>query len=164
MEVMDACAHLTALISDSCPTKVWLALPVRISQSLAVASHAPETKVCRLGDKERLGGRAMREVLMETDSIDSPHDISSVITKLHNPDTRLDIPQHTGHIPTTGHDLPIIQEPTTTQIARMGTQFPGAVDPSTVWSPQIIDGTDVIQAATGDKVSRGSIGTGHDPR
>lgn len=33
----------TALISDSCPVKVWTALPVRMSHTFAVASHAPDT-------------------------------------------------------------------------------------------------------------------------
>ena len=34
----------TALMSDSCPVNVCVARPVRMSQSFAVASQAPETK------------------------------------------------------------------------------------------------------------------------
>ena len=46
--------HCTALISDSWPLKVWVARPLRISQSLAEASHAPETNTFWLGPRERL--------------------------------------------------------------------------------------------------------------
>jgi hypothetical protein len=46
--------HFTALMSDSWPVNVWVARPLRISQSLAVASQAPETKTFWLGPSERL--------------------------------------------------------------------------------------------------------------
>jgi len=46
--------HWTALISDSWPVKVWTALPVRTSHTLAVASQAPDTKRLALGASEIL--------------------------------------------------------------------------------------------------------------
>lgn len=48
--------HWTALISLSCPAKVWTAFPERISQTLAIASQAPETKRFGFGPSERLEG------------------------------------------------------------------------------------------------------------
>jgi hypothetical protein len=42
--------YWTALMSDSCPTNVWTAFPVRISHTLAVASQAPETNTFWFGD------------------------------------------------------------------------------------------------------------------
>lgn len=45
---------VTALISDSWPVNVCLHMPSRMSQSLAEASQAPETKVRLSGERERL--------------------------------------------------------------------------------------------------------------
>ena len=53
----DRHTHVTALISDSWPENVCVAFPLRISQSLAVASHAPDTKTFWLGPKDKLHGR-----------------------------------------------------------------------------------------------------------
>jgi hypothetical protein len=47
---------VTALISDSCPVKVCVALPLLVSQSLAVASQAPETNTFGFGPKDKLYG------------------------------------------------------------------------------------------------------------
>lgn len=44
----------TALISDSCPTNVWTHLPFLISQTFAVASQAPETKMFLSGAMDKL--------------------------------------------------------------------------------------------------------------
>lgn len=46
--------YATALISDSWPVKVWTQRPVLISQILAVASQAADTKMFLSGLKERL--------------------------------------------------------------------------------------------------------------
>lgn len=51
-------AYETALMSDSWPVKVCVARPVRISHSLAVASHAPEMKtLLLLGASDKLKGQ-----------------------------------------------------------------------------------------------------------
>lgn len=44
----------TELISDSCPANVWTHRLARISQTLAVASQAPETKMFGFGLKDKL--------------------------------------------------------------------------------------------------------------
>jgi hypothetical protein len=54
----------------------------------------------------------------------SPHDISSVIAKLHRPDTSFNIPKHASHVSRTGHDLTIVDESTATEVSRMRAQFP----------------------------------------
>ncbi len=41
-------------MSDSCPVKVCTAFPVRISQTFAVASQAPDTKRLALGASDKL--------------------------------------------------------------------------------------------------------------
>lgn len=46
--------YWTALISDSCPVNVCTALPVRISQTFAVASQDPDTNRLALGASEML--------------------------------------------------------------------------------------------------------------
>jgi len=51
--------YWTALMSDSCPTKVCVAFPLRISQSLAVASQAPETNTFWFGPRDKLGRRGV---------------------------------------------------------------------------------------------------------
>lgn len=48
-------------MSDSWPVKVWVALPLRISQSLAVASQAPDTNKFGFGPNERLNKVSMTD-------------------------------------------------------------------------------------------------------
>lgn len=50
----DGRTYCTALISDSWPVNVCVARPLRISQSLAVASQAPETNTFWLGPRDKL--------------------------------------------------------------------------------------------------------------
>jgi hypothetical protein len=53
--------HETALMSLSWPVKVCTALPVRMSHTLAVVSHAPETKTFWFGPRERLRMKASQQ-------------------------------------------------------------------------------------------------------
>lgn len=46
--------HWTAFISDSWPVNVCTALPVLMSHTLAVASHAPDTKTLAFGARDML--------------------------------------------------------------------------------------------------------------
>ena len=50
----------TALMSDSCPVNVCTAFPDRTSQTLAVASHAPETNRFWFDDRDSLERRKGR--------------------------------------------------------------------------------------------------------
>lgn len=100
-------------MSDSCPTNVCVAFPLRISHNFAVASQAPETKVFWPGARDKLDTWSIRytkSAVLHQENI--PHDISSVVAELHDPYTSLDIPQHTGHITAASNYLSVIDEAT----------------------------------------------------
>jgi hypothetical protein len=86
-----------------------------------------------------------------------------VVAKFYNADTRLNIPQHTGHVTRTGNDLAVIKEAATTEIAGMSAQFTSTLDIASIPAVQVVNGTDVVEATTGDEVSGGGVGTSHDP-
>jgi hypothetical protein len=99
---------------------------------------------------------------------DPPHDIAGMIVKLHRPDTLFDVPEHARHVSRARHDLPIVDEPTTAEITRMRRQLPGDLYLTTGTSrsctAQRVDRTNVVQTTAGDKVPRGRVRAGHDPR
>ena len=156
--------YWTALMSDSWPVKVWTALPVRISQTLAVASQAPETKRLALGAREILPNQLM---CLSPEQASSPHNIPSMIVKLLSPDALLDIPKHTRHVSRTSNDPPIIDKSTSRQVPRMSTKFSSKFDlparSSRSSASNRVDGTDVVQSTTSDKVAAWRVCTSHDP-
>jgi hypothetical protein len=99
-----------------------------------------------------------------------PHNIPCMIIKLHCPDPLLDIPQHTSHIPRTRHNLPVIDESTTTDVSRMGAQLSrdfglararrsGRIGPSA----NRVERTDIIETASSHQVAARGISARHDP-
>jgi len=100
----------------------------------------------------------------------SRHDISSMIVEIHDPHSCIDIPKHTGHISRTGYDLPIVDEPTATEVTRVSAEFPRRLGSSSSRSSRVVgsrfdrvNGADVVESSTGDEVSGRRVGTGHDP-
>jgi hypothetical protein len=96
-----------------------------------------------------------------------PHDVPSVVVEFLSPDTLLDIPEHTRHVSRTSNDPPVIDESTSTQVTRMSTKLSSEFDLS-AWSSRSstsdrIDGTDIIQSTTSDKVTARGVCTSHDP-
>jgi hypothetical protein len=96
-----------------------------------------------------------------------PHDIPSMIIKLLGPDALLDIPEHTRHVSGTSNNPPIVDESTCRQVPRMSTKFSSKFDlsarPTRSSTSDRIDGTDVVQSTTSDKVTTGGVCTSHDP-
>ena len=92
-----------------------------------------------------------------------PHYVPSVVAELHNADTSLDIPEHAGHISRTGDNLAVIEESAAAEITRMSAQFASTLDVASIFAVQVVNGTDIVETTTGDKVSGGGIGTGHNP-
>lgn len=84
-------------MSDSWPVKVWVALPLRISQSLADASQAPETKVFMFGARERLC-KAVKRHDQDDKLASVPHHITRMVAEFDDTGTCLDIPEHAGHV------------------------------------------------------------------
>lgn len=91
--------YCTALMSDSWPVNVCVARPLRISQSFAVASQAPETKTFWLGPSDRLN-RTHQQGWKEwnLDIWYIPHHITSVVTEFDYAHPRFNVPKHAGHI------------------------------------------------------------------
>ena len=85
-----------------------------------------------------------------------------MIIELNHSYSRIDVPEHTGHVPRTRQDLTIVQEATTTQISRMSAELPRDLD-RPLLRPQIVNGTDVVESTAGDEVAGGGEGAGHDP-
>jgi hypothetical protein len=76
-----------------------------------------------------------------------------MIAELCQSYTRLDVPEHASHVSRAGDDLTVINESTATQITRVSTEFPRALDAVAFLYPEIVDGADVIKASAGDKVA-----------
>lgn len=161
-------------MSESWPVKVCTALPVRMSHTLAVASHDPETNRLALGASEilgqsasHLGAQGVSQLCREKLKRDSPHDIPSMIIKFHRAHTLLNVPEHTSHITRARYDLTIINESTTRQVSRVRRQFSSHFDLSgSTWTsvPEGIDGTDVVKTTTSDVLSGRCVGASHYPR
>lgn len=92
-----------------------------------------------------------------------PHDVASMVAEFHAARSCLNIPQHAGHITRASDDLTIVDKPAATEIARMCAQLAGASDVITFFAVQVIDGTNIVKATASNEISRGGIGTGHDP-
>ena len=87
-----------------------------------------------------------------------------MVTELDDPRSRLDIPEHAGHISRTGYDLAVIDETAAAEITGVSTKLTGTLQVgATVLVVEVVNGADVIQTTAGHKVARGRIRTGHDP-
>jgi len=89
-----------------------------------------------------------------------------MVTEFHDPDAGFNVPQHTGHVTGRSDNLSVIDEPAAREIARVSTEFPGALDRANpaFLRTEIVNGANVVETTAGDKVARRRIGTGHDPR
>lgn len=76
---------------------------------------------------------------------------------------RLNIPQNAGSITRTGYDLAVVEETSTGEVSAMCVQLAGNADRRFLAS-KVVDGADVVQTATCDKMGRRGEGTGHNPR
>jgi hypothetical protein len=135
-----------------------------MSQTLAEASHAPDTKMFWLGPSDRLWTRGRQYAVHEVErsSSSSPHDIPRVVVELDDPDSSIDVPEHARHVPRARQDLPVVQEAAAREVARVRAQLPRDLDVP-LFGAEIVDGADVVQSSAGDKVPRGGVRAGHDP-
>lgn len=81
-----------------------------------------------------------------------PHNITSMIAKLNDPDAGFDIPEHASHVTRTRHNLSVVDETAATQISGMSTQFASAFGAGAILVVQAVDGANVIETATGNEV------------
>lgn len=95
--------------------------------------------------------------------VNAPHNVTGVVAELHDTHACLDVPQHASHVATAGDDLAIVDETATAEVARVGTELPGAVDAASVPASEVVDAADVVEPTACDKASRGCVCTGHDP-
>ena len=93
----------------------------------------------------------------------APHDVSGVVVELDHSDAGINVPQHATHVARRGEDLAIVQEPTAREVTRVGAQFARDLDRPFA-RPQVVDRADVVEPSARDKVARGGVGAGHDPR
>lgn len=95
------------------------------------------------------------------------HDVSRVVLELGDSDALLNVPQHTRHVSTRGHDLPVVDEPTARQIPRVRAQLPRHLHLSSRLSrsrsSQRVDRADVVQSTARNVLPRRRVGTRHDP-
>ena len=133
-------------MSDSWPTNVWTHLPVLISQTFAVASQAPDTKICFSGATERLHTHTQKKKRKQ-DKLEKenktkkqkrkkkipavekkgflPHHITSVVRELESLHASLNVPEETGHISGAGKNLAVAEEAAAGEIAGVRAQLPG---------------------------------------
>jgi hypothetical protein len=91
------------------------------------------------------------------------HDISQMIRKLVHPRTRLNIPEHTGHVARRCENSPVIDESAAAEVARVTGKLPGDTCGS-FSCREVVNGADVVQTAAGDVITARGVGAGHDPR
>jgi hypothetical protein len=133
-----------------------------MSQSLAVASQAPDTNVFKLGASDKLSSTLVSKMTM-TDSKDLPHHVAGMVAKLDHAHARFDIPEHAGHVAGRRDDLAVVDEPAAAEVAGVRAELAGALGTGTVLAVQVVDRADVVQTAAGDEVAGGGVGAGHDP-
>lgn len=159
----------TALMSLSCPVNVCTALPVRMSHTLAVVSHAPETKTFWFGPRERLRSIVVPRQKPSTEEEEkgekgnAPHDVSRVVVELNNPHSRIHIPKHAAHVTRRRQDLTVVQEATAREVPRVSRQLPRDLD-GPLLAPQVVNRANVVESTASDKVTARGIGARHDPR
>lgn len=117
------------------------------------------TNIPQLG--ERIAGTGDEDVLVGRVDADRHH-ITQVVGELGDLGSRLDIPQHTGHVAGGGDDAAVIEEAAAGEVARVAGEL--ARDASGALARgKVVDGTDVIQTTASHVVSARRIGTGHHP-
>lgn len=90
------------------------------------------------------------------------HHVTQMVGKLGNFAAGFNVPQHTGHVARRGDDLAVVHKATAGDVSRVSRQL--SRDPRrSISSGQVVDGADVVQTTTGDKVPTRRIGAGHDP-
>lgn len=107
-----------------------------------------------------------------------------MVAELLNANTGIDIPEHASHVTravgpsyqhsivgegenlgSPGDDLTVAQETAAAEVARVSAQLFGSFwcCGTSFFASEIVDGADVIQATTSDKVARGRVCASHDP-
>lgn len=119
------------------------------------SANIPELSkgIASTGDEGILVGR------VETDA----HDVAKVIGKLCDALASLDIPFDTGHVARRCEDAAIIDETAAGEVSGVARQLTGDARGAVALLVEVVYGANVVEATAGDKVTRGSVGTGHYP-
>lgn len=91
------------------------------------------------------------------------HHVTQVVGEFGDLSSRLDIPQHTGHVAGGGNDTAVVDEATAGEISRVS----GELARNTSWAfarREVINRTNIVETTASNVVSTWGIGTGHDPR
>ncbi len=102
--------------------------PALKSQSLAVASQAPEMKWFLSGEIDTLEKVIIKEFEQQQTYICIPHNVTVVISKLRELCSLFNIPQNTSHITTASNNLSITEEAAARQVTNVGVQFSAYTD------------------------------------
>lgn len=110
--------------------------------------------VAGTGDEGVLVGR------VEADA----HDVAEVVGKLGDALAGLNVPLDTGHVARGGEDGAVVDEATAGEVAGVAGELAGDARRAVALLIEVVYGADVVETTAGDKVARGGIGAGHDPR
>lgn len=92
------------------------------------------------------------------------HDVAQVVGKLGHLLARLNIPLHTSHVTRRGKDAAVVDEAAAGKVAGVARQLAGDARGAIALLVQVVDGADVVETTTSNKVAAGGVGAGHYPR
>jgi len=91
------------------------------------------------------------------------HDVAEVVSELGDLRSRLDIPQHAGHVSRGRNYSAVVDEATAGQVARVPREF-SCHTGRALTGGQVVNGADVVETTAGNVVPAGSVRTSHHPR
>lgn len=86
-----------------------------------------------------------------------------MVGKLGHALARLNVPLDTGHVARGGEDAAVVDETAAREVASVSGELAGDAGRPVALLVEVVYGADVVETATGDKVSGRSVGAGHDP-
>lgn len=112
---------------------------------------------------ERIAGTRDECVLVGGVEADA-HDVAEVVGKLGDALARLNVPLDAGHVAGRGEDAAVVDEAAAGEVAGVARELAGDAGGAVALLVEVVYGADVVEATAGDKVARGGVGAGHDPR
>lgn len=91
------------------------------------------------------------------------HHVSEMVGEVNNLLAGFNIPLNTSHVTRGGNDASVVDKSTAREVASMARELPRHSGRTVALLVQVVDGADVVEATTGNIVSTGRVGTGHDP-
>lgn len=117
------------------------------------------TDIPELG--ESITGTGNKDVLVGRVDANGHH-VAKVVGKLSNLGSRLDIPQHTGHVARGGNDATIVDKATAGKVTGVARELARNTG-GTLTRRQVVNRANVVQTTTSNVVATWRISASHDP-